>query len=480
MKKRLISIGLIATLCAGISGCGNVKTAKEGGDVPTLKWIVPGDAQADIQSVMDAANEIVEKEIGAKLDMQFVDAGSFTEKMKLMMASGDDFDLCFTGYVNPYKTAVDNGGLMDITDMIDKVDGLREAIPDYAWEAASYDGKIYAVPNVQIMATAFSLVVFEDIADKYDFDWSKVQKIDDIEPYLETVKQNEPDIYPYQPSYGTLQWTRNYDSVGIESIFLPRGSKSADDLVFAYDTEEWNHGVRQLWNWYQKGYIRQDALSIGDDTADYKAGKYAVSNQVWKPGADVEISAEVGQKVKLVPIEKPYMDRNKCTATMIGIGQKCKNPEKALEFIKLINTNKELYNIITFGVEGKHYKMENGRAQLISGSGYTNNGAGWKFGNVYNTILLEGQDEDVWEQTEKVNNEADKSTLLGFVFDNSNVKTQISNIKTVLDEYNQRDRGVQNPDEYLDEFKKKLNEAGLQEVYDEVKAQLTEYFKTVN
>ena len=190
MKKRLISIGLVAALCAGISGCGSVKTAKEGGDVPTLKWIVPGDAQADIQSVMDAANEIVEKEIGAKLDMQFVDAGSFTEKMKLMMASGDDFDLCFTGYVNPYKTAVDNGGLMDITDMIDKVDGLRAAIPDYAWEAASYDGKIYAVPNVQIMATAFSLVVFEDIADKYDFDWSKVQKIDDIEPYLETVKQN--------------------------------------------------------------------------------------------------------------------------------------------------------------------------------------------------------------------------------------------------------------------------------------------------
>lgn len=479
MKKKLISMALVAALCAGIVGCGP-KAPGENDGVPTLKWMIPGDAQADIQTVLDAANEIVEKEIGAKIDIQFIDQGSFTEKMKLTMASGNSFDLCFTGYVNNYRDAVQNGGLLDITDMIDKVEGLREAVPEYAWQASEINGRIYAVPNIQIMATATALDVDKATAEKYDFDFSKVEKIDDIEPYLEMIKENEPEMFAYRPNYGYLPWVTKYDSVGTKDIYLPKGSTSADDLVFSFDTEEFNHGVNQLWNWYQKGYIRQDALSVGDDSADYKAQRYAVSNEVWKPGVETEASAIAGHDVVFYPIEEPYMTKSKCTATMIGISDKSKNAEKALEFIKLINTNKELYNIITFGVEGKHYETVDGRVHLLDGTGYTNFGAGWKFGNVYNTKLLEGQDENVWVETEKINEESVKSTLLGFEFDKSKVKAQISNLATVSSEYNQMDRGVQDPAEYMDEFKEKLMEAGLQDVYDEVKAQLEVYFENLN
>ncbi len=475
MLKKLVAAGMTAVMCFGLAGCGG---EKEVSSVPTLRWLVPGDTQSDLQTVLDAANEIVEKEIGAKINIEFIDEGAFTEKVKLMMAGGNDFDMTFTGYVNNYKTAVDNGGLLEITDMIDKVEGLREAIPDYAWEASKMHGKIYAVPNVQIMAMANSVVAFDDIAAKYNFNFDNVNHIDDLEPYFEMVKKGENGIFPYRPNYGVLQWTTNYDTPA-SMIALPRGSKSADGLVYLFDTPEWNHGVEQLWNWYKKGYIRTDALSIGDDTADYKNGKYAVANEVWKPGVEIEAKALLGGRdVTFIPIEKPYMTKGRCTATMIGIGAKCKNPEKALQFIKLINTNKELYNIITLGVEGKHYEMQDGKAHLIDGSGYTNNGAGWKFGCVYNTFLVEGQDDDIWEQTEKVNNESEKSTLLGFSFDNSKVKSQISNIATVVSEYNQLDRGVQNPAEYIDTFKAKLKEAGISDVYNEVKVQLEEYFKS--
>ena len=90
------------------------------------------------------------------------------------------------------------------------------------------------------------------------------------------------------------------------------------------------------------------------------------------------------------------------------------------------------------------------------------------------------KNSNVWVETEKINEESVKSTLLGFEFDKSKVKAQISNLATVSSEYNQMARGVQDPAEYMDEFKEKLMEAGLQDVYDEVKAQLEVYFENLN
>ena len=100
MKKRLIALVLILVMAFAFASCGGKRTSNDG--IPTLTWIVPGDAQSDLQSVVDAINEITVEKIGARVDIQFIDAGSFAEKMKMNMASGADFDICFTGYCNNY------------------------------------------------------------------------------------------------------------------------------------------------------------------------------------------------------------------------------------------------------------------------------------------------------------------------------------------------------------------------------------------
>lgn len=473
--KRLLAVTLAGVMALSAAGCNSVGKGKDD-EIPTLTWVVPGEAQADIMSVMEEANKITEKEIGAKLDMQFVEDSSFAEKMKLNMSANADIDLYFTGWNNSYTNAVKNGGLMDITDLVEKTDGLKEALPDYIWEMAKIDGKIYGVPNLQIVAAAASVTVLDDIAAKYDFDFSNVKTIDDIEPYLEMVKNGEPGIYPYRPSTGVDPWYANKWEAVASYIVLPKGATDTSELKYLYDTEEFKHGAKQLWNWYQKGYIRKDALSIGDDTADYQNGKYAVSPGVWKPGAEVEQKKIIGKDSTFIKLEKPYMTKGKGLSTMISVGANCKHPEKAVEFIKLINTNKELYNLICYGIEGKHYTMENNRVKVISGSGYDNLGQCWKFGNTFNAKLMEGQDDNVWEETRKVNEEAEKSSLLGFVFDNTNVKTYLSNISTIISEYNAIDKGVKDPDTYMDEYISRLKEAGIEKVYDEVKKQLDEYF----
>ena len=80
--KKTISLVMAAAMLVSIGGCG--KKTEDSGEVPTLKWYVPGSTQEDMSLVMEEANKIIESKIGAKLDLQLIDDGSYQEKMGMM------------------------------------------------------------------------------------------------------------------------------------------------------------------------------------------------------------------------------------------------------------------------------------------------------------------------------------------------------------------------------------------------------------
>ncbi len=94
MKKiisSLLCLSLTGAMTVGLTGCN-------GKNSNTLVWYMFGDKPADLETVMAKANEIIEPKIGMKLDMVYIDSGSYQEKMKLKMASKEAYDLAFTGY----------------------------------------------------------------------------------------------------------------------------------------------------------------------------------------------------------------------------------------------------------------------------------------------------------------------------------------------------------------------------------------------
>ncbi len=106
MKKKIISLLIMCTMLGALMGCGTTENVKTD-EVPTLTWLMQGSVQNDLASVLEKVNEITTEKIGAKIDLQFIDTGSYSEKMKMNMASGLDYDICFTGFVNNYTTAVE-------------------------------------------------------------------------------------------------------------------------------------------------------------------------------------------------------------------------------------------------------------------------------------------------------------------------------------------------------------------------------------
>ena len=471
MRKKTAAIVLSVLIIA--SGC-NEKPEEANNDsgTPVLTWITVGSEQADLERVLEEANKIIEPAIGARLDLQFIDGASYEERIKMYMASGNTFDICFTSnWLNDYQKAVTSGGFADITEYVENSPGLMETIPEYVLDSARIDGKLYGVPNVQVMTHPISLNIDMTIASKYDFDFSTVKTVNDIEPYLKMVKEGSPDVYPYR-SLNMDMWVEpEYEFVIEDSNVVIKKDGSSHKLMLQFDLEEFKTGLYTTRDWYLKGYIRQDVSSMGDDTADYEMGKYAVNNGSWKPGSE----ASELRPTKYILLHEPYLKRQGALQTVLAVGAKSRYPEKAVKLIELMNTNKELYNLICFGIEGIHYNFVNNKVVTVENSGYNPN-YDWCFGNQFNAYIRQGAPDDVWEQTKKMNDEAPKSPLLGFVPDLKPIMNELLQISSVNDEYAIYKVGADDPKNYWDEYMNKLELAGQQTVLDELQRQVDEFF----
>lgn len=468
--KKIIAAVLAGTVAVGVCGCGADKKASE--EIPTLTWYVPGDKQSDIATVMEKANETAVEKVGAKLNLEFIDTGAYSERMTMNMASGSDYDLCFTGWVNTYADAVTKGGLMDITDLIEKeTPKLKESLPDYAWESAEINGRIYAVPNLQIFALPTGLAILKDVAEKYPFDFDSVQKMEDLEPFLKMVKEGEPGMIPFRYNWGPAMWYNGiYEDIAGGVAIKCDGS--SHEVFFIRDTPEYRQAAKTLKSWYEKGYIREDIAGVTDDTVDYRAGKYAISCEGAKPGVKNDVEADLGREVIIKQMSAAYMPIDGGARTMNAVGINSKNPEKSVKMLELLNTDKDFYNLIAYGIKDKHYTLDSeNKVEYIENSGYEPKMT-WKFGNQFNAFLLKGQEDNVWKDTEKLNDEAIKSPLLGFNLDKTPIRNELSQISAVLKGFSL----FTATDADWKAMSEKLDQAGRQKVLTEIQKQVDEFF----
>ena len=256
--KRIIVGILVLTMALGMCACQKGGDGEKSG-TPVLTWFVPVSQTPDAELVNDAANEMLKEKLNAELDIVAIDSGAYSERMKMNMASGSDYDLCFTSdWNNKYDEAVKNGGLYDITDLLDN-EFMTNLMPEAFWEDAKIDGRIYAVPNVQTMTRTLAIYARADLLEKYNFDLSTVKHIEDIEPFLETIKNNEPNIYPYRKLWGITPWTH-----GMWNELVPGIAVDGEGNVeWFHETKEGKRGVQKFREWYKKGYLRKDVATVG-------------------------------------------------------------------------------------------------------------------------------------------------------------------------------------------------------------------------
>ena len=165
----------------------------------------------------------------------------------------------------------------------------------------------------------------------------------------------------------------------------------------------------------------------------------------------------------------------------VAVNSQSPNIEKAVELIELLNTDDELYMLITQGEEGVDYNYdEDGNWAPVDGK-YNFNYNEWQIGQSYSpefTRAVYGKNEagDIQKEAQSIVYEADKtadvSPLTGFVFDQSNVKTQIANCTSIIDEMVPAlSNGALDPEKAVPQFLERLEGAGVNDIIAEKQAQ---------
>lgn len=489
------------TSASGTSSSSSSSTANNASDSSDTSKLEPvelhyyytGSPQKDLKMVEDAMNVILKEKINATVKLNQVDWGNYEQKMNLMNSSGEYYDLAFTApWMNNYYDNITRQTLIPLDELLEKyAPKTKASIPDKIWEAARVDGKIYGVINYQIVALQYGVSIRKNIADKIGFDVSTIKKIADVEPYLEKIKTQLPDVT--QPmvftaagdSFNGQPQAFGMDAIGGNSdpgwVYLNDGTK----VVNQYESPEYKEFVELMHRWYQKGYINKDALNITDLEPDRKAGRLGISiGESMKPGQAEAYKASYGEEIILHPLTEGTITTGGAIATMTGISSTSKNPERAMMFLELLNTDKELFNIFAKGIEGVHYEFVDKEKGVIgppSGMsqadvGYNPN-TDWMYGNQFNAYYVAMDQVGTYEQTIALNESAKSSPIVGFSFNSEPVKTDLAQVSAVIGKYQvSLISGLADPAVVLPEFLAKLKDAGVDRIIAEKQKQLDEFF----
>ena len=519
MKKfstRMMSLILagLVTISGGLAGCSqkpasesstpseppevSTSDSKNPSDLEpvTIKWYAIGDGEdPDHDKVMAEVNKILKEKLNVTLEWTIFDWGSYEDKMRAKITSGEEFDMCFTsaGWVVKYTENVAKGAFAPLTELLPKyAPNYYKGIAEKYWDVTKVNGDIYGAINYQTLVEQRGAVFQKALVDKYNFDYKSVKTAKDLEPFLKQVHDNEPGITPID-MHKSYEWPADFMSSAsstddyIDFIYEPIVSIPFNTIDFKVNdalkvSAQERKAFEQAHDWYKKGFIKKDAASIQDTKADSKAGKYAVWPCVYKPGVEAENSSLYDFEVVTVPITEPTVRTRSVLSGMTAVSRTSKNPERCVMLMEELWNNKELYNLMAFGIEGEHYeKVSENSIKPLEDTKYLS-GIAWELVNQFNAFYVPGQEEGTWEATIENNEAAISSPIAGFSFDTEPVKTVIANINSVYEEmYWGLYTGMLDPNTAIADYEAKLKTADPDgKMTEESQKQLDEWVKANN
>lgn len=211
-----------------------------------------------------------------------VPSASFADKLNLSISSGDIPDVMIVNPIQLQQLA-EAGAIEDLTAVIEKyanADLLAnwEATGGVALDAATIDGKIMGIPNVQPQADAPIMAwVRQDWLDKLGLEGP--QTVDDIEAIAKAFIEQDPDGDGAADTYGltgTLQPVMVPSNMhGFDAIFNAYGAfpeifyrDDAGQIVYGSIQPETKEALARLAAMYQAGVIDPEFATKTSDQAN--------------------------------------------------------------------------------------------------------------------------------------------------------------------------------------------------------------------
>lgn len=495
MKTKLLT-GIIAFSLAVVllTGCSE---KKQTADVKVKMYLL-GDKSKDFDLVYGEINDILKEKINAVVEVSFLSWAEHSQKYSLLFAGREDFDLIFTA--SPwahYETTASMGGFYPLSANFLQTNApdIWKTVPSMAWDQAKLNGTIYMVPN---FANEFGADVYAlrgDLMKKYGY--ADIASLDQLIEFFEKVSAGEAAIRPQGNSAGMIYHYLQAAGFAVMNgspgeLFIINTQNPSDTKVTCLlDWDRFDSYCQDMKRFFDQGFWSRDSLASGDQRQDGLL-KGTAAGMAWNLGSTKRFAEEANAahpewEVTLVDYAQRWPKRvNAYINNGIAINAASKNKEKAMMVLNEFYTNKAVYDLAAYGIEGVHWIAEGDQYYKTTphtGDYGINANCNWGWNNMNltrtefteNPTALDRKYDEIlsrWNANVKPAHPLD-----GFTFDKSAVTTELSIIDSLVAEfYTPLVSGMAgNAPAALAALRRQLDSAGIQRVVDEVNRQAAAY-----
>lgn len=526
MKKRFIktlsAVLILAMLMITLSACGNKTTTnpdntpggQESGTqtvAPTtaaqdlkpvkLRFYFPGDKKPASDEVWDALAEKFKDKLNCTYEVNWIAFGDYKDKLMVMAASGDDWDMNYDGPWQAYTQMQNKGAYKDISKL------LPVYAPDlYAkyqetgtLKPATIGEKVVALPWTLSGSLRPWFDWRSDAAEKagLKIERDSIKTIEDIDRVVHDFKKAYPD-------QTILALGQNNINQVFQVTLLRDGLMDAEFHNFYYDvndpncklipieaTETFRSTVKLIRQWVEDGIISKDEMTDKMYEEDkWNNGKtlcrvitheWSLATQPFKDPAFTKDYSE------LYP-ENKFFNRTPLGNCMC-VNANAANPERALMWMNMMETNQEFYDMVFYGIEGKTYVLNGKAADFPEGMTAANsNYMGWAGQwTLWKPQFMRPDatyDDGFWQKEAEyakkpvnIQNPAD-----GLFYNTDAVKNEIARRDQIFQEYGRPlIYGLvkaEDIDKAVDDYIQRQKDAGLDKILTECQKQVEEFLAT--
>jgi putative aldouronate transport system substrate-binding protein len=468
----------------------------------TITYVMLGDKpkNGQLEKVMDKINAIMKEKINAQLQIKWVEWADWLTKYNLLLASGEPVDLITTGsdWLDTWANA-QKGAFLPLDDLLPKyAPETWKEVPKEDWAQSKYNQKIVILPEDH-----FTQWVNHGFF--YRGDWAKefgittpIKDFETMGKYMQGIKDKKPGVIPFDAAgNGSVNivadgYVNSYtDAI---NLTVPTGylnvlyGKSYDKKYTAYSPifdDTYINFAKLMKEWGDKGFWREDVLNYKGGSTDILAGNTGVQEhhtQTFSGQRPKMDAKQPGSELQMFPFSRTRGNLISMPITHGGtsVGAHSKHPERALMAYELIRQNKEVYQLMNYGIEGVQYNVVDGKRVKPAGYDDTRDAFYTNFwgGRV---DKFEIPDKATWDGMNDLYKEYDKIKKPypygRFVFNKTPVQSELAAITQVTSQLGPAiSMGkAGDPVKAVEDLRSKLKTAGYDKVLAEVQKQLDNF-----
>ena len=464
----------------------------------TVNMYLIGDTPNDWDRILELTNEYLEP-FNTSLNVTIMSWSDYQTMYSLVLAGGEQVDLIFTAPWCYMYTEAAKGSFYELTDefIANNMPLTNKYQAAESWDETTISGKTIAVPSNVASPMGKIVAIRQDLADKYGI--SELTTWEDYMNFCQTIAEQETPqsgIYAMPASGNNSElwdvYRQQYDTFAAVSsgnvvmYYQYDGEIPAkEDIKLVCELDYFRDFAHDMKTLADAGAWSRSALTntVTDDDAfgNLQGASIAWNTSVFTYMEQAEKTE--GVQCTAYDITQDHLVGAEAYSNNdMAITAGSQNPERAAMVLDLMKFDTYLNKLLLLGIEGEHYSIneQNEYTELENSTNYAafSTSVSWA---IKNGDLTEGgvperekAITDAWEERVVMN------PTITFVFDDTNVKSYMSAVDSVLADYiPMLQLGlVDDVDATIDECVQKCYDAGLQNIYDEFNTQYDAWVAT--